>query len=109
MRKKYEIVPGTVKKIVQNNKSIIELTEENKREVTCGPDAYVGQKVEVLVKRKRKGNWLGEIRSVLENAPNYVPAKCKSAQICGGCTLQNISCEDQSPVFSYNFPYPSNK
>ncbi|OON94705.1 MAG: 23S rRNA (uracil-5-)-methyltransferase RumA [Candidatus Epulonipiscioides saccharophilum] len=95
MRKKYEIIPGTVKKIVQNNKSIIELTEENKREVTCGPDAYVGQKVEVLVKRKRKGNWLGEIRSVLENAPNYVPAKCKSAQICGGCTLQNISYEDQ--------------
>jgi 23S rRNA (uracil-5-)-methyltransferase RumA len=54
-----------------------------------------GQKVSARVSRCRKGVIEAKILEVIERSPIEADPKCKHFGICGGCTYQSISYEDE--------------
>lgn len=54
-----------------------------------------GQKVSARVSRRRKGVIEAKILEVIERSPIEDDPKCKHFGICGGCTYQSISYEDE--------------
>ncbi len=57
-------------------------------------NAIPGQKVDLRVQRKRKGD-RGTVISLKEKSNIEIEPKCKDFALCGGCTFQNISYEDE--------------
>lgn len=92
MAKKNEIIQGTIEKIKFPNKGVLYTEEGIPVHVV---DAFIGQKLEVRLCKKRKGKWDGRIHQVVENPDFFVPAKCSYFGLCGGCSLQHIPYEMQ--------------
>lgn len=60
--------------------------------------AYPGDRVDVRVRRRKAGAYLGDIEAVCESPSVTVPRVapfCRHFADCGGCTLQDIAYEDQ--------------
>ena len=91
--KKGQILEGVVEKVLFPNKGILRM--EDGREVVV-KNGITGQRVSVLINKIRKGKCEGRILEVLEKSPLELsePA-CKHFGVCGGCTYQSLSYENQ--------------
>lgn len=58
----------------------------------------VDQKVQILLTRNRKNNKKGKILDTLERAPIEVESPCPHSPICGGCSYQTLTYEDESKL-----------
>ncbi|MEZ4907370.1 MAG: 23S rRNA (uracil(1939)-C(5))-methyltransferase RlmD [Saprospiraceae bacterium] len=54
-----------------------------------------GDKAEVLIYKKRKGNLEGKVVRILEESPFRVKPVCSHFEYCGGCKWQNLNYEKQ--------------
>ena len=91
--KKGEIINGTVESVGFPNKVQIAV---DGADIKCfSKNGIPGQKVSVRITKKRSDKLEGQILEVLEKAPNETTPKCPHFEICGGCTYQNLSYEDQ--------------
>jgi tRNA (uracil-5-)-methyltransferase len=58
-------------------------------------NAIKGQKCLVKLIRKKDNVFSADLIEIIEKAKNEVEPKCPNFNVCGGCTLQNLSYEDQ--------------
>lgn len=59
------------------------------------PGALPGETVEFEEQRKRRGQFAGKLTKVEHESPHRVVPECQYFGICGGCTLQHLSTEQQ--------------
>ncbi len=91
--KKGEVLEGRIERVIFPNKGVI-TTEEGKEVVV--KNGIPGQKVRFSVSKIRSGRGEGRVLEVLEKADNELAAPaCPHFGICGGCTYQNLSYENQ--------------
>lgn len=91
--KKGQVLQGTVAYVDFPNKGVIKV-EEGKQVIV--KNVLPGQEISFSVNKVRKGKGEGRLLEVLKKAPNELPeASCPHFGICGGCTYQNLSYEDQ--------------
>lgn len=91
--KKKQQYEGRIEKVIFPNKGIA-VTPEGERAVV--KNTIPGQKVSFAVNKARKGRYEGRLLEVLERAENELAEPlCPHFGICGGCTYQNLSYEDQ--------------
>ena len=57
--------------------------------------ALKGEKVLIRISRKRKDYYQGKIVEVLEKSSDEIESKCPHFGVCGGCSYQNLSYEDE--------------
>ncbi|MBK8954007.1 MAG: 23S rRNA (uracil(1939)-C(5))-methyltransferase RlmD [Saprospiraceae bacterium] len=57
--------------------------------------AVPGDEIEVAYFAKKKGNWFGKIHELLVPSKSRVSPHCRHFGVCGGCSWQNISYEEQ--------------
>ena len=91
--KKGQILEGIVEKVAFPNKGIVP-TEEGKDVIVknCIP----GQKISFSIHKIRKGKCEGRLLEMLEKSPlELEECACPHFSICGGCTYQNLSYENQ--------------
>ncbi len=91
--KKGQVVEGTVKKVKFPNKGVTEIPGEEK--IVLVKNVVPGQKIRVAVNKIRKGQAEGRLLEVTEKAPEEIVSPCPHFGICGGCTYQNLSYEQQ--------------
>lgn len=97
MKKGQEYI-GTVESIVFPNKGIVnyedEQNHENVKVIVKG--TLPGQKIRFVVSKKRSGKCEGRLLEVIEKSEleDTVPS-CPDFGLCGGCTYQNISYNNQ--------------
>ncbi len=90
--KKGQIYEGIVEKIDFPNKGVV-LSEDTKVIVK---NTVAGQKVRFAVNKIRKGRAEGRLLEVLEKSEiETSEPECKHFGMCGGCTYQTISYEEQ--------------
>lgn len=90
--KKGQVVEGVVERYTFPNKGYIKVED---REI-CVKGALKGQKVKFSVKKLRKGSGEGRLLEVLERADiEDAEPKCPHFGVCGGCTYQTMSYEQQ--------------
>ena len=91
--KKGQVLQGTVAYVDFPNKGVVKV-EEGKQVIV--KNVLPGQEISFSVNKVRKGKGEGRLLEVLKKAPNELPeAPCPHFEICGGCTYQNLSYEDQ--------------
>ena len=91
--KKGQVLQGTVAYVDFPNKGVVKV-EEGKQVIV--KNVLPGQEISFSVNKVRKGKGEGRLLEVLKKAPNELPeASCPHFGICGGCTYQNLSYEDQ--------------
>lgn len=91
--KKGQVLQETVAYVDFPNKGVIKV-EEGKQVIV--KNVLPGQEISFSVNKVRKGKGEGRLLEVLKKAPNELPeASCPHFGICGGCTYQNLSYEDQ--------------
>ena len=59
------------------------------------PGALPGETIEFEEQRKRRGQFAGKLTNVERESPHRVVPECQYFGICGGCTLQHLSAEQQ--------------
>ena len=101
--KKGQIVTGIVERVDFPNKGIVRIdeqleNEEQKASYCVVKNVIPGQKISLMVKKIRKGKAEGNLREVLEGAPNQIEAPCSHFGECGGCTYLHLSYEDQASL-----------
>lgn len=91
--KRGEILQGTVKRVSFPNKGIVETAEGDQLRVK---GVLPGQQVTVRVKKSSKEKAQGMLMSIDEKSPIEMDeAACKHYGICGGCTYQTLSYDEQ--------------
>lgn len=91
--KKGQVYEGIIEKVVFPNKGIVQVEGEEKKVIV--KNGIPGQKVRFSVNKIRKGKCEGRLLEVLEKSPVEVEPACRHFGLCGGCTYQNLSYEDQ--------------
>lgn len=90
--KKGQIVQGIVERVDFPNKGIV-MTEEGKVTVK---NTLPGQTVRCGINKARKGRYEGRLLEVVAPSPLETrEAPCKDFGVCGGCSLQTLSYEEQ--------------
>ncbi len=89
--KKGEIREGIVEKVEFPNRGIV--TIEERRVIV--KNTLPGQRVRFLIQKIRKEKCEGTLLEVLEKAPEEIAPLCPHFAVCGGCTYQNLSYQDQ--------------
>ncbi|WP_077611081.1 23S rRNA (uracil(1939)-C(5))-methyltransferase RlmD [Clostridium sp. Marseille-P2415] len=93
--KKGEIYEGTIGRFDFPDKGVIELPEGK----IAVKHALPGQKVRVMINKKRGGRCEGRILEVLEHSPlETAKNPCIHFGSCGGCTYQTIPYEEQLKI-----------
>ncbi len=91
--KKGQIIEGVVTKVNFPNKAIVHVENEEKHiEVK---NAICGQRLQIAVNKVRKDKAQGRVLEVIEKADNEIEPSCIHFGMCGGCTYQNLTYEDQ--------------
>lgn len=99
MKKGQEYI-GAVDEITFPNKGIIHYEEERDGDKVIVPvivkGTLPGQKVRFLVNKKRSGKCEGRLLEVIEKSElENRTAHCPHFGVCGGCTYQNLSYDNQ--------------
>ena len=99
MKKGQEYI-GAVDEITFPNKGIIHYEEERDGDKVIVPvivkGTLPGQKVRFLVNKKRSGKCEGRLLEVIEKSElENRTAPCPHFGVCGGCTYQNLSYDNQ--------------
>ncbi len=90
--KKGQIIEGKIVRVEFPNKGIMEI-EEGKVTIK---NTLPGQNVRCQIIKARKGRFEGRLLEVLEKSSlETVIAPCEKYGVCGGCSLQSLSYEDQ--------------
>ncbi|MEG0565403.1 MAG: 23S rRNA (uracil(1939)-C(5))-methyltransferase RlmD [Hungatella sp.] len=90
--KKGEVYQAVVEELDFPNKGILHIDGEK----VVVKNALPGQKIELLINKKRNGKCEGMLMEVLEKAPSETEAHlCPHFGICGGCMFQSIPYEAQ--------------
>lgn len=90
--KKGEVYEGIVERYTFPNKGYVNIED---REI-CIKGALKGQKVQLSIKKLRKGTGEGRLLQVLERGPlEDVEPPCPHFGQCGGCSYQTMSYENQ--------------
>lgn len=92
--KKGQIIEGVVERVDFPNKGVI-VYEESKVIVK---NTVPGEKVAVMINKKRKGKAEGRVVEKLEPSPMEIPATCEHFGKCGGCNYQNLAYDDQLKI-----------
>ena len=90
--KRGDIVSGIVERVDFPNKALVRLDESHTVTVK---NAISGQEVSARVKKVRHGNAEGNLLEILKKASNEIEPLCPHFGICGGCSYQNLSYDDQ--------------
>lgn len=90
--KRGDVVSGIVEKVDFPNKALVRIDDTHTVTVK---NAIKGQIVSARVKKVRHGNAEGNLIEVLKKAENEIESACPHFGICGGCSYQNLSYEDQ--------------
>lgn len=90
--KRGDIVSGIVERVDFPNKALVRLDESHTVTVK---NAIPGQEVSARVKKVRHGNAEGNLLEILKKASNEIEPLCPHFGICGGCSYQNLSYDDQ--------------
>ena len=85
-------MPIRTEKLVYPGKCIAH--DENGRTVFID-GALPGESVEIAAWRKHKGITEARVGTVVEAAQERIAARCPSFGVCGGCSFQHVSYEDQ--------------
>ena len=64
--------------------------------VVMVPGAFPGDRAHVLLGRRRRGLFPGEIVAIERPSPDRVPPACPHAALCGGCALQGLAASAQT-------------
>jgi len=91
--KKGQVFEGVIESVEFSNKGQVYLAEEGKKVIV--KNGVPGQKVRFSVNKIRKGKAEGRLLEVLERSPLEVESKCPHFGVCGGCTYQNLTYEEQ--------------
>lgn len=91
--KKGQILEGIVTKVEFPNKGYVTVQDESIPVIV--KNVIEGQKISLRVTKKRSDKAEGNLIEVLEKAPNEIEPGCRHFGICGGCTYQSLSYEDQ--------------
>ena len=94
--KKGQIVEGTVKRVAFPNKGITEIPGEEKSVLV--KNVIPGQKIRVSINKIRKNHVEGKLLEVVEKASEEIVPACPHFGVCGGCTYQNLSYEQQLKI-----------
>lgn len=90
--KKGEIIEGRIERVDFPNKGILTIDGER----VAVKNTIPGQKVQVLVTKRRKGKCEGRVLEVLEKAPKErEEGVCPHFPQCGGCIYQSLPYEEQ--------------
>lgn len=92
MKFKKLIEIGTVIDIGDKGRAVCK-TETNKIVFTDG--VVPGDIVELIIYKKRKGNFEGFVSEILDQSPYRTQPVCQHFGICGGCKWQNLNYEKQ--------------
>lgn len=97
--KKGQIYEGLVEKYEFPNKGIINYKEEDKETKVVVKGALKGQNVRFSLSKKRSGKCEGRLLEVLSNSTleDRMPP-CPNYEVCGGCTYQKLSYDNQLMV-----------
>lgn len=57
-----------------------------------------GERVEVIIKEKRKDFYIADVSKVLESSPDRINPPCEYFGVCGGCQLQYINYKRQIKI-----------
>ena len=92
--KKGEIAEGVISYVDFPGKGVILLKDEEKRVILN--EGVEGQKVRYRIKKRRQNRYEASLEEVIAVSPKEtrLPA-CKNFGVCGGCTYQRLSYEDQ--------------
>ena len=91
MVKKKELIEFEITEVGFPNKGKAQYKDEKIR----FKGGIEGQKVEARVSRKRKGYVEAKITNILEKSPLETEEGCPHFGICGGCTYQSLSYENE--------------
>lgn len=93
--KKGEIYEGMIEKMEFPNKGILKIDGER----IVVKNALPGQRVSILITKRRKGKCEGRIMEILERSPLETEVNpCPHFGICGGCTYQTIPYVEQLKI-----------
>ncbi|MBX2869647.1 MAG: 23S rRNA (uracil(1939)-C(5))-methyltransferase RlmD [Acidiferrobacterales bacterium] len=59
------------------------------------PGALTGENITFSPRKRRRGQFSGELVSIEQSSPDRVSPKCEYFGVCGGCTLQHLSPDAQ--------------
>lgn len=91
--RKGDIVEGVVIRTDFPNKGIVKIQDADVDCIVKG--VLPGQKVSVRITKKRSDKMEGQLLEVLEKASIETEPACHHFGVCGGCTYQGISYENQ--------------
>ena len=89
--KKGQVYEGVIEKVVFPNKGIVTVADDK----VVVKNGTLGQKVRFSVNKVRKGRYEGRLLEILEKSPIEIESPCEHFGVCGGCTYQNLSYEEQ--------------
>ena len=89
--KKGQIIEGTIERVDFPGKGIM---RQEDRQVVI-KHTVTGQKVRARVVKARSGKCEAMLLEVLEKAPGECESDCPHFERCGGCSMRNLSYEDQ--------------
>jgi 23S rRNA (uracil-5-)-methyltransferase RumA len=92
--KKGQILEGYVERIDFPNKGIVVCEDEN----VVVKNVIPGQKISLMVTKKRKGKAEGRCLEVLEKSPAEIESPCPHFGECGGCSYQTLPYEKQLEI-----------
>ena len=84
--KKARLMTGRVIGLDFPNKGIVEAEDG----ICVVKNTIPGQTVSFFVKKKRNGNYLGNLKEIVEASPLETAAACPHFRICGGCSYQTL-------------------
>ncbi len=85
--KSISILEGVVEDLSHDGRGVVKIESK----VYFVPGALPGETVTFSPKKKRKGQFNGELISIEMASRNRVDPKCTYFGVCGGCTLQHLS------------------
>jgi len=82
---------GVVEDLSHDGRGVVKIESK----VYFVPGALPGESIRFSPRKKRKGQFSGDLVSVDLASSNRVDPRCKYFGVCGGCTLQHLSDEAQ--------------
>lgn len=90
MSKKYENIQIKIEKLEFPNKGIGKFNDEY-----VSIKNTIPQQTVIADIKKKKGKFQGRLKEIIEKAPYEITPECECFGMCGGCTYQNISYEQE--------------
>lgn len=94
MVKKNDIIEVAIEDVLFPNKGIAKLDDKK----VIIKNTLKGQKVKVRITKKRRNKIEGKLIEVTEKSPLEKEASCEHFGVCGGCSYQSISYDDQLDI-----------